>query len=130
MTVPVEQTNDALAYTPDLGREVLLGTAGYAGSHYRILQYVLTSVPLGNTLRETARDIAAALGVTEGTVSKGVKKLSAEGWLATAYSIGVVNFYMAGPKVFELAEKKAQEEDQPLATVSHLPVRHADVDEG
>jgi hypothetical protein len=123
MTLPIEQAT-ALPYTQDLSKQVLLKTAGYAGAHYRILQYVLTSVPLGNTLRETARDIAGALGVTEGTVSKGVKKLSAEGWLSTAYSIGKVNFYKAGPKVFELAEEEA--EDHPLATVSHLPLRRSD----
>ncbi|MFI9206389.1 hypothetical protein [Streptomyces sp. NPDC053048] len=125
MTVPAEEAA-ALPYTSDLGKEILLRTAGYAGSHYRILQYVLTSVPLGNTLRETARDIAAAIGIAEGTVSKGVKKLSADGWLATAFSIGIVNFYKAGPKVFQIAEELMEPDHQPLATVSHLPVRRAD----
>ncbi|WP_331740083.1 MarR family transcriptional regulator (plasmid) [Streptomyces albidoflavus] len=125
MTVPI--AHEPLPYTSELGHAILKETAGYPGSHYRVLQHVLTAVELGVTLRMKACDIAAELGVTEGTVSKAFRRLTTDRWLEVSDAVSNVAFYRAGSRVFDLALQGAQDvgPGQRLATVSHLPTAYA-----
>ena len=122
MTMPVEQT-DELLFSQDLMNKILIETAGSPGADYRVLSYYVTAVPLGQTVRKTAREVAGAIQVTEGTASKSIKRLLSGGWLEVVYAVAGVNFYRVGPRVLDLLD---EQEDQPLATVSHLPVRSAE----
>lgn len=124
MTVPIE--HESLPYTRELSREILRETATYPGSHYRVLQYVLTAVDLGTTLRQKACDIAADLNIAEGTVSKAFRRLTADRWLEVSDAVSNIAFYRAGPRVFDLAAQGVQDArpGRRLATVSHLPTAY------
>lgn len=118
---PAEQRQD-LPVTGELVRELLTGTIELPGADFRVLMYYATGTELGDTVRETAREIAQALNLHEGSVGKSVKRLGEGGWLERSYKVGRVAFYRVGPKVMELAAG-AEEDEQPLAEVHQLPAR-------
>jgi hypothetical protein len=121
MTSPAEVRHEILL-TSEMQRQLLLRTAGSPGADFRVLTYYLTAAAIGQTVREVAKDVAGALNLSPGSVSKSVNRLVKADLLAIAYRVGAVNFYRAGSEVLALAAR-AGEDDQPLATVSHLPVR-------
>nr|WP_202513322.1 MULTISPECIES: hypothetical protein [unclassified Streptomyces] len=112
-----------LPFSANLMRQLLEETADLPGADYRVLSFYVTAVPLGETVRETAKKVAGTVKITEGTVSKSIGRLVANGWLFTAYRVGGVPFYRAGDRVLELAATDDDQVEQPLATVSHLPTR-------
>lgn len=120
MTFPAEQRCD-LPFTPELMREVLLRTAHMPGADLRDLTSYVTAVPIGQTIRETAKAVAETVKLSPPSTSTSIRRLLIEGWLEVAYRVGTVNFYRAGHKVTDLAGAE-EHEDQPLATVSHLPL--------
>ncbi|MFJ4342959.1 hypothetical protein [Streptomyces sp. NPDC088915] len=122
MTSPAMRQRE-LPFSADLMRKLLEETAELPGADYRVLSYYVTAGPLGETVRETAKTVAGTVKITEGTVSKSIGRLVANGWLALAYRVGAVPFYRAGDRVLELAAVGDQQAEQPLATVSHLPMR-------
>ncbi|MFD3889989.1 hypothetical protein [Streptomyces microflavus] len=121
MTSPVMRPRE-LPFSADLMRKLLEETAELPGADYRVLSYYVTAVPLGDTVRDTAKVVAETVKLTEGTVSKSIGRLVNGGWLARAFRVGAVSFYRAGDRVLELAAGDDQVE-QALATVSHLPMR-------
>ncbi|WP_331752252.1 helix-turn-helix domain-containing protein [Streptomyces sp. NBC_00829] len=128
MTFPAQERVE-LPVTGDLARSILAATASLPGADYRVLMSYVTAVPLGETIRETAQDVAAFLKISPGTVSRSLKKLTSTGWLEVSYRVGTVPFYKAGPQVLEMAQAEASEgmgHEQPLAQVHHLPVRSTD----
>lgn len=125
MTSPAMRTRE-LPFSADLMRKLLEETADLPGADYRVLSFYVTAVPLGETVRETAKTVAGTVKITEGTVSKSIGRLVANGWLVPAYRVGGVPFYRAGDRVLELAAAGDQQAEQPLATVSHLPMRGTD----
>jgi hypothetical protein len=108
--------------TAQVQRALLLRTASMPGADYRVLSYYLTAAPLGQTVREVAKDVAEALGLNPGSVSKALGRLVRGRFLEVAYRVGAVNFYRAGAIVLELAEA-GEDSEPPLATVTQLPVR-------
>lgn len=125
MTSPAMRPRE-LPFSADLMRKLLEETAEFPGADYRVLSFYVTAGPLGETVREIAKTVAGVVKVSEGTVSKSIGRLVANGWLAPAYRVGAVSFYRAGDKVLELAAADDQQAEQPLATVSHLPMRGID----
>lgn len=122
MTSPAIERCD-LSVTPELMQKLLVGTAGMPGADFRILTYYVTAAPLGDTVRETAKAIAAQIKLSSGGASKSISRLVAEGWLAPAFKVGAVPFYRAGDRVLHLATAGQPQSEQQLATVSQLPVR-------
>jgi hypothetical protein len=112
-----------LPFSRDLLRHLLEQTAELPGADYRVLSYYVTAVPLGETVRDTAKTVAGTVKISQGGVSKSIGRLVANGWLAVAFRVGTVRFYRAGDRVLELAAAGEDQAEQPLATVSHLPVR-------
>ncbi|MFJ8388627.1 hypothetical protein ACIQ9Q_29700 [Streptomyces sp. NPDC094438] len=127
MTSPAMQRRD-LPLSPDLMRQLLVHTAYLPGADFRVLTFYVTAARLGETVRETAKTAAATVKISEGTTSKSIGRLVADGWLALAFRVGTVPFYRAGDKVLELALADGDQVEQPLATVSHLPVRDSEDD--
>ncbi|MER6256822.1 helix-turn-helix domain-containing protein [Streptomyces sp. NPDC001584] len=125
MTSPAMQRRN-LPFSPDLMRQLLVHTADLPGADFRVLTYYVTAVPLGDTVRETAKTVAETVKISRGSTSKSIGRLVAEGWLALAFRVGTVPFYRAGDKVLELVESDEGHAEQPLATVSHLPMRDSD----
>ncbi|MFE1783826.1 hypothetical protein ACFW9F_14860 [Streptomyces sp. NPDC059506] len=121
MTITAEQQPDFPA-SGELIHKILLATTELPGAAHRTLTYYVTKAPLGQTIREPAKDIAHALGLHEGSVSKSIRRLLAEGWLQVSYTVGSVSFYKAGPRIVELAFPQETRE-QPLAVVHHLPLQ-------
>ncbi|WP_328406367.1 MarR family transcriptional regulator (plasmid) [Streptomyces sp. NBC_00390] len=123
MTFPAQERVE-LPVTGDLARGLLEATASLPGADFRVLMSYVTAAPLGETIRQTAQDVAAFLQISPGTVSRSLKKLTSSGWLVISYKVGTVPFYKVGPKVLEMAQCEAAEatHDQPLAQVHHLPV--------
>lgn len=119
MTSPA-QNRDDLPVTAQLLQQVLIGTAALPGADFRVLTYYITAGPLGDTVRETAKDIAGQLKLSAGSVSKSIKRLRDENWLERSYTVGSVSFYRAGTRVLDLAADR--DEEQHLAAVHHLPV--------
>ncbi|GHI97978.1 hypothetical protein [Streptomyces olivaceus] len=124
MTSPAMRPRE-LPFSADLMRKLLEETAELPGADYRVLSYYVTAVPLGETVRETAKTVAGTVKISQGSVSKSIGRLVANGWLATAFRVGAVTFYRAGDRVLELAAAGDHQAEQPLATVSHLPMRGA-----
>ncbi|BBG20726.1 putative replication initiation protein (plasmid) [Actinacidiphila reveromycinica] len=124
MTSPAEVRHE-VELTSEMQRQLLLLTAGTPGADWRVLTYYLTAAPIGQTVREVAKDVAEALRLSPGSVSKSVNRLVKTDFLEVAYRVGAVNFYRAGPEVLALATA-TDDDDQPLATVSHLPMRPAE----
>ncbi|MEU5091105.1 MULTISPECIES: hypothetical protein [Streptomyces] len=122
MTSPAMRPRE-LPFSADLMRKLLEETAELPGADYRVLSYYVTAVPLGETVRETAKTVAGTVKISQGSVSKSIGRLVANGWLAMAFRVGGVPFYRAGDKVLELAAAGDDQVEQPLATVSHLPMR-------
>ncbi|RPK32633.1 hypothetical protein EES39_38190 [Streptomyces sp. ADI92-24] len=127
MTSPAMQRRD-LPFSPDLMRQLLVHTADLPGADFRVLTYYVTAAPLGETVRETAKVVAETVKISRGSTSKSISRLVADGWLALAFRVGTVPFYRAGDKVLELALADVDQPEQPLATVSHLPVRDPEDD--
>ncbi|MBD2829930.1 hypothetical protein ID875_21450 [Streptomyces globisporus] len=125
MTSPVMRPRE-LPFSAALMRKLLEETAELPGADYRVLSYYVTAVPLGDTVRDTAKVVAGIVKITEGTASKSINRLVANGWLTRAFRVGAVPFYRAGDKVLELAAAGDGQTEQPLATVSRLPVRGAE----
>ncbi|MFF1733761.1 hypothetical protein [Streptomyces sp. NPDC058247] len=125
MTSPVMRPRE-LPFSADLMRKLLEETSALPGADYRVLSYYVTAVPLGETVRETAKTVAGTVKISQGSVSKSIGRLVANGWLAMAFRVGAVPFYRAGDKVLELAAAGDNQVEQPLATVSHLPMRGSD----
>ncbi|MFD4320509.1 MarR family transcriptional regulator [Streptomyces sp. NPDC058548] len=128
MTSPAMRRHE-LPFSADLMGKLLVETAGFPGADFRVLTYYATAVPLGETVRDTAKTVAETVQISPGSVSKSIARLVPLGWLAFAFRVGSVNFYRVGDKVLELAETEVAQEAQPLATVSHLPVRDFSDDE-
>lgn len=112
-----------LPFSADLMRQLLEQTADLPGADYRVLSYYVTAVPLGETVRDTAKAVAGIVKLSQGSISKSIGRLLANGWLAQAFRVGGVPFYRAGDRVLGLAAAGADHVEQPLATVSHLPTR-------
>ncbi|MFL4496477.1 MarR family transcriptional regulator [Streptomyces sp. VTCC 41912] len=121
---PIEQ-NAGLPLSPAVIRELLLRTADLPGADWRVLSYYMTAVPLGQTVRDTAKTVAEALQLSPGSISKSISRLIDGGWLAIAFRVGRVPFYRAGDQVIQLAVADEDQDEQPLATVRQLPVRGA-----
>ncbi|MGW5048435.1 hypothetical protein [Streptomyces griseoluteus] len=122
MTSPAMRPRE-LPFSADLMRKLLEETAELPGADYRVLSYYVTAVPLGETVRETAKTVAGTVKISQGSVSKSIGRLVTNGWLAMAFRVGAVPFYRAGDRVLELAAAGDDQVEQPLATVSHLPMR-------
>lgn len=128
MTSPATERVE-LPVTAELMHEILTRTAEQPGADFRVLTYYVTSAALGDTIRQTAKDVAQVLKLSQGSVSRSIKRLLTDGWLQVAYTVGSVSFYRAGPKVMDLALAEAHTDGQHLAEVHHLPVRSASEDE-
>ncbi|MEU7222276.1 MarR family transcriptional regulator [Streptomyces chrestomyceticus] len=121
---PIEQ-NAGLPLTPAVTRELLLRTADLPGADWRVLAYYVTAAPLGQTVRETAKVVAEALQLSPGSISKSISRLIDGGWLTIAFRVGRVPFYRAGDQVMRLAVSNEEQDEAPLASVRHLPIRVA-----
>ncbi|MBO8189689.1 MULTISPECIES: hypothetical protein [Streptomyces] len=121
MTFPVTRRAE-LPFTPELMHALLLGTAEAPGADFRVLSYYATAVPLGETVRKTAKEISRAVQLSPPNTGKSVRRLVEDGWLEVSYRMGRVTFYRVGPRVIELAARSA-EGDSPRggASVSYLP---------
>lgn len=119
--------------TPEAMHRILLATVDRQGGDYRVLTYYATVAPLGETVRQTAREIAGYLGLHEGSVGKAVKRLARDGWLELAFTIAGVNQYRVGPRLMEYCTRPADSLHPrettrmrtALASVHHLPTRRA-----
>ncbi|MFE2529439.1 MarR family transcriptional regulator [Streptomyces sp. NPDC059382] len=122
MTSPAQEWTE-IPVTPQLTMQLLKATASRPGADYRVLTYYVNAAPLGDTVRETAKDVSAFLELSQGTVSKSLTRLVADGWMEISYTVARVAQYRAGRMVMELALAEVGQQNQPLAQVHHLPVR-------
>jgi len=120
MTFPAARQPE-LSFTPELMHELLLGTAEAPGADFRLLSFYATAVPLGETVRKTAKEIAQAVQLSPPNTGKSIRRLVEDGWLEVSYRIGRVTFYRVGPRVMTLATQPSEENPQSaLASVSYL----------
>ncbi|MGP3991653.1 winged helix-turn-helix domain-containing protein [Streptomyces sp. 3N207] len=120
MTFPAARQPE-LPFTPELMHELLLGTADAPGADFRVLSYYATAVPLGETVRKTAKEIAHAVQLSPPNTGKSIRRLVEAGWLEVSYRIGRVTFYRVGPRVMTLATQSPAKDLRPaVATVSYL----------
>ncbi|MEU8828876.1 winged helix-turn-helix domain-containing protein [Streptomyces sp. NPDC048636] len=121
MTLPAARRPE-LPFTPELMHGILLGTADAPGADFRVLSYYATAVPLGETVRKTAKEIAQTVQLSPPNTGKSIRRLVEEGWLEVSYRVGRVTFYRVGPRVMTLAAQSPEEDSRPaVASVSYLP---------
>ncbi|MQS06128.1 hypothetical protein [Streptomyces alkaliphilus] len=110
--------------TAELVHAILLKTGGWQGADLRVLLYYLTAAPIGGIVRETGKEIAHKLMLSEGNVSKSIKRLRDGEWITLAYSVGNVRFHKVGPQTLALTGAPAPAE-QPMAEVHHLSLHRS-----
>jgi len=121
MTFAAPRRSEVL-FTPELMHALLLGTAEAPGADFRVLSYYATAVPLGETVRKTAKEISQAVQLSPPNTGKSVRRLVEDGWLEVSYRMGRVTFYRVGPRVIHLAAQSAEEHPSSGgASVSYLP---------
>ncbi|NSC25734.1 winged helix-turn-helix domain-containing protein [Streptomyces albus subsp. chlorinus] len=121
MTFPATRPSEQ-SFSQELMHELLLGTADAPGADFRVLSYYATVVPLGETVRKTAKEISQALRLSPPNTGRSVRRLVEDGWLEVSYRMGRVTFYRVGPRVMTLASRPADGRTRPaVASVSFLP---------
>lgn len=121
MTFPVTRRSE-LPFTPELMHALLLGTAEAPGADFRVLSYYATAVPLGETVRKTAKEISQAVQLSPPNTGRSIRRLVAGGWLEISYRMGRVTFYRVGQRVIDLASQStARDSACAVASVSYLP---------
>ncbi|MDF4254569.1 MULTISPECIES: winged helix-turn-helix domain-containing protein [unclassified Streptomyces] len=120
MTFPATPQSE-LPFTPELMHTLLLATCEAPGADFRVLSYYATAVPLGETVRKTAKEIAQAIQLSPPNTGKSIRRLVEGGWLQVSYRMGRVTFYRVGPRVTALAAESAESDSCAVASVSYLP---------
>ncbi|SES38645.1 hypothetical protein [Streptomyces qinglanensis] len=121
MTFPATPQSE-LPFTPELMHTLLLGTAEAPGADFRVLSYYATAVPLGETVRKTAKEISGAVQLSPPNTGKSIRRLVEDGWLEVSYRMGRVTFYRVGPRVIASAVRSTEPGSySAVASVSYLP---------